>query len=59
MTSKLSRTPARSIELSLTVAEKKAELPDTGLDATTGALSALVLGVLGAVALIATRRRNA
>lgn len=45
--------------LKLAVAVKKAALPDTGLDVTTGALSALVLGVLGAVALIATRRRNA
>jgi LPXTG-motif cell wall-anchored protein len=43
----------------LAIAVKKAELPDTGLDVTTGALSALVLGVLGAVALIATRRRSA
>jgi len=48
-----------SAKLAIAIAEKKAELPDTGLDATTGALSALVLGVLGAVALIATRRRNA
>jgi LPXTG-motif cell wall-anchored protein len=43
----------------LAIAVKKAALPDTGIDLTTGALSALVLGVLGAVALIATRRRNA
>jgi LPXTG-motif cell wall-anchored protein len=43
----------------LAIAVKKAALPDTGVDLTTGALSALVLGVLGAVALIATRRRNA
>lgn len=31
MTSKLSRTPARSIELSLTVAVTQAALPDTSL----------------------------
>ena len=43
----------------LAIAVKKAALPDTGLDVTTGALTALVLGVLGAVALIATRRRRA
>jgi LPXTG-motif cell wall-anchored protein len=43
----------------LAIAVKEAALPDTGIDLTTGALSALVLGVLGAVALIATRRRNA
>jgi LPXTG-motif cell wall-anchored protein len=43
----------------LAIAVKKAALPDTGIDLTTGALAALVLGVLGAVALIATRRRNA
>jgi LPXTG-motif cell wall-anchored protein len=43
----------------LAIAVKKAALPDTGLDVTTGALTALVLGVLGAVALIAARRRSA
>jgi LPXTG-motif cell wall-anchored protein len=43
----------------LAIAVKKSALPDTGLDVTTGALTALVLGVLGAVALIATRRRRA
>jgi hypothetical protein len=36
MTSKLSRTPARSIELSLTVGVTQAALSDTGLDLTTG-----------------------
>ena len=43
----------------LAIAVKESALPDTGLDVTTGALTALVLGVLGAVALIATRRRRA
>jgi LPXTG-motif cell wall-anchored protein len=38
---------------------KKPTLANTGLDVTTGALSALVLGALGAVAVIASRRRNA
>ena len=36
MTSKLSRKPARSTELSLAVAVTQAALPDTGLDLTTG-----------------------
>jgi hypothetical protein len=43
----------------LAVAVKKPTLANTGLDVTTGALSALVLGALGAVAVIASRRRNA
>jgi LPXTG-motif cell wall-anchored protein len=42
----------------LAIAVKKPELANTGLDVTTGALSALGLGVLGAAALIATRRRS-
>jgi LPXTG-motif cell wall-anchored protein len=54
----LSQEGGSSAKLAIAIAEK-AELPDTGIDLTTGALSALVLGVLGAVALIATRRRNA
>jgi hypothetical protein len=45
--------------LKLAVAVKKPTLANTGLDVTTGALSALVLGALGAVAVIASRRRNA
>jgi LPXTG-motif cell wall-anchored protein len=48
-----------SAKLAIAIAEKKAALPDTGLNVTTGALSALVLGALGAVAVIASRRRNA
>jgi LPXTG-motif cell wall-anchored protein len=55
----LSQDGGSSAKLAIAIAEKKVELPDTGIDLTTGALSALVLGVLGAVALIATRRRNA
>ncbi|CAB4559489.1 unannotated protein [freshwater metagenome] len=43
----------------LAIAVKKTELANTGLDVTTGALTALGLGVLGAAALIATRRRSA
>ena len=43
----------------LAIAVKKPTLANTGLDVTTGALSALVLGALGAVAVIASRRRNA
>lgn len=39
--------------------DPKPELPNTGVDVTTGAISALVLGALGASALVATRRRNA
>ena len=55
----LTQDGGSSAKVAIAITEKKAELPDTGLDATTGALSALVLGVLGAVALIATRRRSA
>jgi hypothetical protein len=45
--------------IKLAIAVKKPTLANTGLDVTTGALSALVLGALGAVAVIASRRRNA
>jgi hypothetical protein len=55
----LSMDEGSAAALAIAIAEKKAALPDTGLDVTRGALSALVLGALGAVAVIASRRRNA
>lgn len=54
----LSQDGGSSAKLAIAIAEKEAAaLPNTGLDVTTGALSALVLSVIGAVALVATRRR--
>lgn len=55
----LSMEEGSNVKIAIAITEKKAELANTGLDVTTGALSALALGVLGAAALIATRRRSA
>lgn len=48
-----------SIRLFVAIKPTVAALPDTGVDVSTGLLAALAFGVLGAAAVIITRRRQA